>query len=158
ASLRLINPDSSPADVAAVYFNAIYLNTSAISESPGFRLEHVSGDVFRFVPESGNFTLDPSLSLDLRYSSSNILLKNSHRPKSPYWVDAEGAAHDFVSYSGSEITLEDQAERLEGSTWPLPTAERLYRQNAQTPKPERIIPITPSPMSYEQGDGFLAVG
>jgi hexosaminidase len=141
-----------------LYFNTIFLSVRPKVLTPGFVMEHLSGDFFRLKPKGELGSLSPGDSLEVVYTSDNFVLKNSHIPQGLYWVkDAQSKPETITDYRTTLIKVEDLAKMAVGTSMPVPTDEFTYRQNEALSLLEKsdLPPFVPVPKSYKYSKGVF---
>jgi hexosaminidase len=164
ASFTITNTGSVPLEPGwTLYFNAIYVNASAQSLTPGATLQHLSGDFFRFATDPSAGSLLPGDSVRLDYRSGGFLMKNKQVPEGAYFVPAgEVHAVQFASFTHSRLEVEDQLSMFAGTSRPVPGPEYLFSlgDGLELLTYQELAPVVPTPWhwQYTQGRANLAAG
>jgi len=146
-----------------LYFNAIYVNVRAESLTPSTKLEHLSGDFFRFTTDPSAPALAPGESIHLEYRSGGMLMKNVQVPEGAYFVKAgDTRGVEFASFTYTRLEIEDQQALFEGTSRPVPDAGYLFDRNQGTEllAQSDLPPVLPTPVSwlYEGGRTEIHLG
>lgn len=161
AKFTITNSSNSTIETGwELYFNTIYLATDVKTLTNGFTIEHLSGDFFKLYATDNNIAIEPKKAISINYSSNRYVLKNSHRPKAPYFVFAGSETGiPITNYTRTEITLEDHTKNYQPKTNQnlFPTAQNLFEQNKNLTllSSENISPIIPTPNSLTLEKGSL---
>lgn len=143
-----------------LYFNTIFLSVRPRVLTPGFVMEHLSGDFFRLKPDDAAGSLYPGDSLVVDYSSDNFILKNSHIPQGLYWLRDAGSKPELITnFETIPIKVEDLAKMAEGTPLPIPTEEFIYRQNESLSLLKRsdLPPFVPVPKFHKYAKGVFVI-
>jgi hexosaminidase len=123
------------------------------------RVEHINGDWYKLVPEK-DFTLTPGDSVTIPYAGTEGVIKETDAPLGLYLVyydenGKETGIEQIDRYTIEPFTAREQVLRGEADQLSVPDATQRYLANlALSPVPENeLIPIIPSPVSYQKGNG-----
>lgn len=126
-------------------------------------VQHINGDWYKLVPAKG-FSLKPGASVEIRYSGTEGIIKETDAPLGLYVVfyDAQGKEDRIAQisdYTVQPFTRPEQIRRGKNDQEPLPTAERWYRENLGLSQlgTDQLQPVIPSPVKLTPGSGSLAL-
>ncbi|WP_276371253.1 family 20 glycosylhydrolase [Chryseolinea sp. H1M3-3] len=124
-------------------------------------LHHINGDWYKLVPNE-NFNLEPGQSITIGYRGVEAVIKETDRPLGLYIVfyDDNGAEKKIVEvmdYTWAAFDKPEQINRNAEDEEPIPTAEWVYKTNADAgvvPDSE-LKQVIPSPVNLRMGRGTL---
>lgn len=125
-------------------------------------IEWINGDFYVMKPTAG-FTLPPGSQLEVAYSGSYAVIKESDAPLGLYSVlYAEDGSYELVpvrEYSIAPFERPEQINRHAGDREPIPTAAWLFdTQSIMSALPEdRLGVILPTPRSVIRGEGQFQI-
>ena len=140
-----------------LYFNQSFLKPKQSDDLTKGKIEHLNGDLYRYVPDSG-FTLRPGDSLLFEYEGAGILFNEKYAPQGAYIVcdDSKIIAKDLTV-----APLTDYTNIFSDSAFiaTIPTAANQYLINQNIP----VLPsgsigqIIPSPYTIKPGKGGVTL-
>nr|WP_229416386.1 family 20 glycosylhydrolase [Massilia sp. PDC64] len=148
ARLTLTNVSGAPiAPGWTVYFNTCR-RALAGSESSGYVIEHVNGDLFalrRTTPSPWQ----PGETLDVRYEAQFWAISVTDAPLGFYLVDADGGTVDLGDPDIEPFARPEQLQRHARDLLPPADAAWRWRENGglRVLPPEEVGRITPTPVS-----------
>ncbi|MEW7850026.1 family 20 glycosylhydrolase [Massilia aurea] len=160
ARMILANHDSAPLPVSgwALYFNSM----DGVVTGPvtgGLRMEQVSGNLFRLLPQPGFAGLAPGQTINIDYYHPQPIIKMARAPIGPYLVydaqpDIGMAIGDFALLP---VTRPEQLDKGDIGVKPVVTAADTYRSNlrADLLPADALPPVLPTPLHLQQGSGAL---
>lgn len=123
------------------------------------RVEHINGDWYKLVPESG-FSLAAGESVEVRYTGSEGVIKETDAPLGLYIVyyDDEGKEQRIEQIGDAVVlpfTTKEQMLRGKADQKPLPTAAQRYHDNSWLrPVTEGdLLKVIPSPVKLVNKTG-----
>lgn len=141
----------------SLYFNQSFLKPKQSDDLTKGKIEHLNGDLYRYVPDSG-FTLRQGDSLLFEYEGAGILFNEKYAPQGAYIVydDSKIIAKDL-----DIAPLTDYTNIFSDSAFiaTIPTAANQYLINQNIP----VLPsgtigkIIPSPYTIKPGKGSVAL-
>jgi hexosaminidase len=148
ARLTLANVSGAP--IAAgwtVYFNTCR-RALAGSESAGFRIEHVNGDLFALRQPDGA-AWQPGELLEVRYEAQFWAISITDAPLGFYLVEADGRTVDLGDPDVVPFARPEQRQRHAQDALPPADAAWRWHENAglRLLPPEEVGRITPTPIS-----------
>ncbi len=146
----------------ALYWNQNTLRMSEMSDSLLGVVEHLNGDLYRFLPGK-EFMLKPGDSVAVRYSYKGYLIKNSDSPAGAYFVINLGQDNESVVLPGSFTTapfvnlqaIFPDPEIL--STVPTAANQYASNHNITTLASARAGKIIPTPAKMVQLPGKVQI-
>jgi hexosaminidase len=146
----------------ALYFNQNTLRMAAPTpDSSKGRVEHVNGDLYRFVPGQA-FVAPPGDTLRIRYRYEGMLIKERDAPAGAYFVlekgekDAIFLPKSFTNTPFSDLMALAPDPALLAT---IPTAAREYARNLAIPSLPlpQVGKIIPTPFRLTEGQGSVAL-
>jgi len=142
----------------ALYFNQSFLKPNSSNDLSKGMLEHVNGDLYRFVPSS-SFMLNPGDSLVYDFEAAGILFNEKYAPQGAYIVVGDDEA--FIRKDLMMVPLTDYQKIFSDTAFiaTIPTASNQYLYNQHIP----VLPaasmgkIIPSPYSIKSGKGGVTL-
>ncbi len=160
AAFTFVNngPDSIKTGKWALYFNQSFLKPNASNDLSKGILEHINGDLYRFVPSS-SFMLKPGDSLVYDFEAAGILFNEKYAPQGAYLVVGEN--EEVISKDLTMAPFNDYQKIFSDAAFiaTIPTASNQYLKNQQIP----ILPIgsigkiIPSPYSILPAKGSVTL-
>ncbi len=134
-----------------ILFNLRYHGNTLTSQTPSFKIKHISGELFSIQPTGDLKPILPGQSVVLEYKGSRIVANYQDVPTGLIWV-SEGQPNIGVDLEKIIIneTSDSKHERL-----PQPDATVLFNQNKLTEDiPMRQLPkVFPTPATYKELPG-----
>ena len=160
ARMILTNNDSVrlPAKGWTLYFNS--MDGVVVGPVTGnLRMEQVSGNLFRLVPQPGFSGLAPGQTINIDYYHPQVIIKMARAPIGPYLVyddqpDVGMALGDFALLP---VTRPEQLDKGNTGARPVVTAADTYRSNTRADllAASAVPPVLPTPAHLEKGSGRL---
>ena len=160
ARMILTNNDSAPLPASGwtLYFNSM----DGVVTGPvtgDLRMEQVSGNLFRLLPQPGFAGLAPGQTINIDYYHPQPIIKMARAPIGPYLVydaqpDIGMAIGDFALLP---VTRPEQLDKGNIGAKPVVTAADTYRSNlrADLLPANALPPVLPTPLHLQQGSGTL---
>ncbi|HVI46786.1 MAG TPA: family 20 glycosylhydrolase [Chitinophaga sp.] len=149
-----------PAKGWQLYFN--FVRMVKAGTLPGnVKVEHVNGDLFRFVP-ADNFTgIAPGDSIKLGIDGEAWAINFTDAPAGLYivWDEQPEKGISLKDYSVRSSTTAKQLMRYPGDKTAVVTPTDIFKQNALIKDiPAQELPLVfPTPKSYEKGEGSIVL-
>lgn len=135
----------------SVLFNLRYHGAGLSSNTPAFKIEHISGDLFSIQPTDAFRPPLPGQSVTMEFTGNRLVANFQDVPSGLIWVD------DGQPQKGIDM-MEVEIESPEGRTvekLPAPNAAKIFDQNSAIldVAPEELPKVFPSPMKYVELPG-----
>lgn len=144
-----------------LFFNMAPRQLLSPKTPQGANLHHINGDWYKLKP-SKNFVLQPGKSIIINYRGVEAVIKETDRPLGLYFVfyDDQGAEEkivEAVTYSWVPFTKPEQINRNAEDEEPIPTADRIYKNNLEINNINEagLQHIIPSPVKMQTGSGMF---
>ncbi len=141
-----------------MYFNQVTLQILPSPNSENGVVEHVNGDLYRFIPSS-KFELKPNQKISIPYEMDGSIISDNSAPSGLYFVIDENTKDQQIvlvkNYKQMPFVRNEQVNRSKDDLIPEATPEFCYNRNLNiTPiLQEQIKRIIPSPVSFFEGKG-----
>ena len=163
ARFELTNNGGIPLDANwAIYYNHTNRRIVEGSVSPGFSIEQLSGDFYRFQPSTDYTPLEAGDVVPVVYRGSAWMTKNAESPIRVYIVfkdknGQEGEPQLLKNYQAKPFVREEQIRKSATDTEQIPTPAFIYAQNeARLVSLEQEGPsIIPTPNQMKVGANSL---
>ncbi len=142
----------------ALYFNQNTLFIGdVLSDSSIGRVEHVNGDLYRFLPQK-EFSIAPNDTLRIRYKYKGYLIKERDAPCGAYFaISSKDDTDQIIMPKNFNIVSFTRENLAPDSTFlsTIPTAANEFLKNSSITSlsPNQVGKIIPSPCQFKQGIG-----
>jgi hexosaminidase len=143
-----------------MYFNQDTFMPFAMADSAQGMVEHINGDLFRFVP-GAEFAIAPGDSLVFEYMYNGVVVKENLAPTGAYFVINADTPGEKIVKSGDikVLPFKDLWRVFPDSAIvaTVPSAANEYVKNQRIPilPPERIGKIIPTPYQVKTAEGSV---
>lgn len=142
-----------------LYFNSVFISVNAEVKTEPFRIKHLQGDFFVLESETQSPSIPSGKQISITYQSRGPFLKNSYAPEGLIFLDSEGNHFEVKDYETQVISVKELSEMAKNTTLPIPTLERIYKENeglSLLPL-DQLPPYLPSPKSWKYTKPVLKV-